>query len=145
MKKALLIVSLLWLAPSAQAGGLGEFLDLSLEQGTELRVLRIHLEEAIAPLAREVEIRETILADELGDEDPNALAVGRLVVEISRLRARIHAVRGFARQEFVDVLSEEQQQRLDPLRLSAKLAAVAQQALYLNLIGPGDPLDDERD
>ena len=39
-----------------------------------------------------------------------------------------------------DLPDEEQQERLDPLRLSAVLAPAALQALHLNLIGPGDHL-----
>jgi len=139
MKKALWVVCLLWLAPVAQAGGLGEFLDLSPEQEGALRVLRVQTEEAVAPLKQQVRLREEVLAEELREEEPNLPGVGRIVVEIHRLREQAAAVRGQARQTAVGLLSDEQQEWLDPLRLSATLAPVARQAVHLNLIGPGEP------
>ena len=140
MKKVFLILGLLCLAPAGQADPLNRFLDLDPEQRFEIELRRAQLGRSLAPLAVQLRAREALLREELALEAPDPLRAGRLAIEISRIRARASVIAAEARTHAVDLLDAEQQERLDPLRVAAKLAPAARQAVELNLIGRGDPL-----
>ncbi len=98
-----------------------EFLELSEEQVSFWVALREETQPELAMLAREVQVLERRLHEELTDEGVPAPLVGTLLLEIRNRRARAEAIFRARAEEFAAALDEQQRERLFLIGRAAQL------------------------
>ncbi len=124
----MLLVALAFpIALAAQESPLGvvsKVLSLSDEQTQTLASIVQARAEALRPAMQEIQTRQQALAQQLQSSDPDVPAVGRLVVEITRIQEQIHQAVEATNYQFDAVLTPDQSARLAQIRSAAPVCDV---------------------
>lgn len=126
----------------AQLPDLRGFLELSETQTQELTALRQQLAVEVQPLLAPIAADRQRLREELNSEVPDPFTAGDLIIRIDHAEKEIRELQTSRRADFQAVLTPDQAEKLNPLRLSNLLRAASRQAVELNLIGEGEPPTD---
>ena len=109
-------------------------LQLDEAQVQQWQQIRTNTAAAVEPLADQVRALEADLQELLDGDDPDAGAVGDLVLQIRDLRQQIRALGQSATDQFEALLSEEQTGRLNAVRRAARLQPVIPAFRLLHLL-----------
>lgn len=131
------------LPPGQQLPDLPTFLELTETQVAQIELTNKALAQQVEPLAHLIIERRVALEQELQLPNPDATLAGALVIEIRSIAAEIRQHQLNARASAVGVLTLEQQDKLNPLRLASVLSKASAQARAINLIGQEEPPADQ--
>lgn len=113
---------------------LGRYLELSQDQIEGVRVLVEERRNTVRPLNDQVAEKEKALRELLESGNPDAAAVGSLVLEIHRLRKEVQSAIQKFNKDFEGMLGEEQVRKLRLLRQAARLEPVVRAARELGIV-----------
>lgn len=113
---------------------LGRYLELSQDQIERVRVLVEERRNTVRPLNDQVAEKEKALRELLESGNPDAAAVGSLVLEIHRLRKEVQSAIQKFNKDFEGMLGEEQVRKLRLLRQAARLEPVVRAARELGIV-----------
>jgi len=114
------------------------FFELTEEQIELLKGFFEDQKEIVQPLMEQIAEKERELKEELSGETPAPELVGRLVIDIHALRAQIGEAHKALMENFVNILSEEQKNKLRAVHHAARLEPVVNAMQQLKLL-PGPP------
>jgi hypothetical protein len=122
--------------------GVRQYLALSDAQMSQLREIQESRMKADQAIYQQIQQRQVQLDTLLRDGSNDALAVGRLLLEINGLQRQLPGSGAPYRTRAVAVLTDAQKQKLATLAEALQLSRAAGEATALNLIEPphyGDP------
>ena len=126
--------------PAAQPPAeLKAFLNLSDAQLQSLIQNRQQLAQAVQPVAQQAQQKQQALQQLLEGVSPDPVAVGKLVIEITGFGKQVQQLVQNSQQTSVNILTPEQQARLQVLGDVLKLQAPAMQAVAVGLLTPPNP------
>ena len=99
-------------------------LDLSNDQITAWSEILHAREAALQPIAQQAQARQQAIAQALGGGNPDPLAVGNALIELSRLQAEVAAVNAESATKFEHLLTPDQSQRLEGIRGAAQVCPI---------------------
>jgi len=99
-------------------------LDLSTDQITAWSEILHAREAALQPIAQQAQAKQKAIADALGGANPDPLAVGSAIIELTRLQSQAAAINAQSATQFEQLLSADQQQRLDGIRGAAQVCPI---------------------
>jgi Spy/CpxP family protein refolding chaperone len=109
-------------------------LDLSDDEVTRLRDLRQQESDANRNLCEQMGERQRALRAASEKADPDAVEIGRIVVDMINLKKQMDSANGSAQSRAIALLTEEQRSKLKGIEDAAKLQAAVRQAAALNLV-----------
>ena len=112
---------------------------MSEDQADQLHTLLQALQEEARPI--QVAIHEThqAIEDEFATGAPDPQTLGLLLIQAREGQASLHELGSQHRAKALGVLTPDQREQLNPLRLTRLLGKAAQQAVRVNLIGEREP------
>ncbi len=126
------------LPPGPGTPDLPAFLELTEAQIGEIRTIRQALATEVEPIAAFLVEQRIALETLLQGPNPDPTAAGELLIVLRSIAGEIVQLKANSRATAVAVLTIEQREKLNPLRLASVLAKAAAQAREINLIGAGD-------
>jgi len=99
-------------------------LDLSTDQITAWSEILHAREATLQPIAQQAQAKQKAIADALGGANPDPLAVGSAIIELTRLQSQAAAINAQSATQFEQLLSADQQQRLDGIRGAAQVCPI---------------------
>lgn len=99
-------------------------LELSPDQITAWSQILHSRQEAIQPMAQQAQAREQTIGQAFASGHPDAVVVGQALVELHALQEQIGAVNAQSLQQFAQILTPDQQQRLNDIRNAAQVCPI---------------------
>ncbi len=113
------------------------FLELTEEQVKTLIILREELHSEVQPRAASKKDLQADLKEELASEEPSAVYVGDLVIEIHFLKSQIKEAHMAYVGAFEAMLDDAQLRKYRAIKLAVRLQKIIPAFEKLGLIGPG--------
>jgi hypothetical protein len=110
-------------------------LDLSNDQITAWGGILHAREAAMQPIAQQAQAKQQAIAQALGGNNPDPLAVGSAIIDLTRLQGQAAAVNAQSATEFEHLLTPDQQQRLEGIRGAAQVCPIVPALQATGLIG----------
>jgi hypothetical protein len=99
-------------------------LDLSNDQITAWSTILHAREATLQPIAQQAQAKQQAIAQALGGNNPDPLAVGSAIIDLTRLQGQAAAVNAQSATEFEHLLTPDQQQRLEGIRGAAQVCPI---------------------
>ena len=99
-------------------------LELSPDQITAWSQILHARQAAIEPLAHEAQAREQAIGQQFASGNPDPAVVGRALVELHALQEQVGQVNAQSLGQFAQILTPEQQQRLNEIRYGAQVCPI---------------------
>ena len=109
-------------------------LNLSEEQHVAWKEILDRRQASLRPIQGEIRRRERRLQQLLGEDEPNPLSVGSLLIEISELREQIEQIQEASGNELLATLDERQLAMVDEVAAAAPLVPAVHSFQALDLI-----------
>ena len=110
-------------------------LELGDDQITAWRAILHARETALQPIAQQAQAKQQAIAQALGGNNPDPLAVGSAIIDLTRLQGQGAAVNAQSATEFEQLLTPDQQQRLEGIRGAAQVCPIVPALQATGLIG----------
>jgi len=110
-------------------------LELGDDQITAWRAILHARETALQPIAQQAQAKQQAIAQALGGNNPDPLAVGSAIIDLTRLQGQAAAVNAQSATEFEQLLTPDQQQRLEGIRGAAQVCPIVPALQATGLIG----------
>lgn len=116
-------------------GIVAHVLELSEDQITAWAEILHAREAAIQPLAQRAQAAQQQIGQSLESSNPDAATVGRALIELKGLQTQISAVNTQAAKEFEQLLTPDQQERLNAIRGGAQVCPIVPAFEATGLLG----------
>jgi uncharacterized membrane protein len=110
-------------------------LELADDQITAWTTILHAREAALQPIAQQAQAKQQAIAQALAGNNPDPLAVGSAIIDLTRLQGQAAAVNAQSATEFEHLLTPDQQQRLEGIRGAAQVCPIVPALQATGLIG----------
>jgi Spy/CpxP family protein refolding chaperone len=112
------------------------YLTLTDTQITGIQAVQKQLQTAVQNLQTQIQTKQTALDTAMAGANPDALTVGKLLVDIANLHKQVQTQAGTFRDQAINLLTAAQKTKLTALNEAAKLQPAIHQAIGLLLLAP---------
>jgi Spy/CpxP family protein refolding chaperone len=123
---------------ATDAESVQDFLGLTDDQQQKLEDLSKRLREKAGASMQDLESKQKALRLRLASNDNDALATGKALLALEVAKRNTEKTSGELRAEAMQLLTDDQREKLNALEQAAKLHPLARQAMSMFLIPPPD-------